>query len=164
MNDFIAKPFVPEVLYATLLKWMEQPSERLGVDPSLSIGIRAIDQEHHDIIRVFDQLLSDPDVYPGTERFSEVLNNLGVQFQKHFINEENLIKSIGMPDIDVASHIQAHRHILKQYTRLILDLSKGKVTDRSVVTMLFKAWTTDHIVHHDLKIRSYVPASERLGS
>ena len=24
MDDFIAKPFIPEVLYSTLLKWMEK--------------------------------------------------------------------------------------------------------------------------------------------
>ena len=43
MNDFIAKPFIPEVLYATLLKSMEQPSEHLSIDPSLSVGVPAID-------------------------------------------------------------------------------------------------------------------------
>ena len=43
-------------------------------------------QEHHDLIGLFDQLLSNPDAYTGTERFSEVLHQLGVQFKKHFIN------------------------------------------------------------------------------
>ena len=81
MNDFISKPFIPEVLYAALLKWMEPQSERLSIDPSLSVGIPRIDQEHHDLIRQFDSLMNNPDVYPGTEHFSEVLGQLGAQFK-----------------------------------------------------------------------------------
>ena len=160
MNDFIAKPFIPEMLYAMLLKWMEQPSDHLSIDPSLSVGIRAIDQEHHDLIRQIDHLMSNPDIYPGTERFSELLNQLGAQLKTHFINEEKLIESIGMPEADVASHIQAHSHILEQYNRLNLGLMQGKKTDRSEVVRMIKSWISDHIVHHDLKIRAYVPATD----
>ena len=160
MNDFISKPFVPEVLYAALLKWMEPQSERLSIDPSLRVGIPRIDQEHHDLIRQFDRLINNPDVYPGTERFSEVLSQLGAQFKAHFISEEKLIKSIGMPEADVASHIQSHSHIFAQYTRLNQDLMQGKRKDRSEVVRMIKSWITGHIVHHDLKIRAYVPAAD----
>lgn len=48
MNDFIPKPFIPEVLYATLLKWIERQTDRSTIDPSLMIGVPFIDKEHHD--------------------------------------------------------------------------------------------------------------------
>ena len=164
MNDFIAKPFIPEVLYATLLKWMEQPSENLSIDPSLSVGIPSIDQEHHELVRQLHRVMSNPDVYPGTEGFSEVLSQLGAQFKRHFMHEENLIRSLAMPEADVASHIRAHGHILEQYSQLNLDLMLGNRTDRSEVVKFLKSWITDHIVHHDLKIRAYVPENDRVDS
>ncbi len=162
MNDFIAKPFIPEVLYATLLKWMEQPSENLSIDPSLSVGIPSIDQEHHELVRQLHRVISNPDVYPGTESFSEVLSQLGAQFKRHFMHEEKLIKSLGMPEAEIASHIQAHNHIFEQYSRLNLDLMQSNRTDRSEVVNFLKSWITDHIVHHDLKIRAYVPENHRV--
>ena len=160
MNDFIVKPFIPEALYAMLFKWMEQPSERLGIDPSLSVGIPAIDREHHDLICQLDRLMSILDAYPGSDRLSEVLSQLGGLLERHFIDEEVLIKSLGMPEADVAGHIQAHGHILEQYSRLNLDLLQGNRTDRSEAVRMVKAWITDHIVNHDLKIRAYVPATD----
>ena len=164
MNDFIAKPFVPEVLYSTLLKAIEEPSERLGIDASLRIGIPAIDREHHDLVRQLDRLMSNPDVYPGTDGFSEILSQIGKQFKAHFITEEKLMRSLGMPEALVDSHIRAHHHILDQYTRLNLDLMQGKATDCSEVVRLAKSWITDHIAHHDLKIRAYVPVTdEKMG-
>ena len=160
MNDFISKPFVPEVLYAALLKWMEPQSERLSIDPSLCVGIPSIDQEHYDLVRQLDRLINSPDVYPGTERFSEILSQLGTQLKAHFINEENLIRSIAMPEAEVARHIQAHSHILEQYNRLNRTLMQGDRADRSEVVRMIKSWITDHIVHHDLKIRAYDPATD----
>ena len=161
MNDFIAKPFVPEVLYSTLLKAIEEPSERAGIDPTLRIGIPAIDREHHDLVRQLDRLISNPNVYPGTEIFSEILSQIGQQLKAHCIAEENLMRSLGMPEAVVDSHVRAHHHIFDQYSRLNLNLMQGKATDCAEVVRLVKSWITDHIAHHDLKIRAYVPATDK---
>lgn len=69
-----------------------------------------------------------------------------------------------MPEADVASHIQSHSHIFGQYTRLNLDLMQGERKDRSEVVRMIKSWIIDHIVHHDLKIRAYVPENSRMDS
>ena len=164
MNDFIVKPFVPEMLYAILLKWMEQPSDRLRIDPSLSVGIPAIDQEHQELVCQLDRLMSNADVYPGTQHFSDVLNQLGELLKSHMRNEEELIKFLGMPETDIDGQIQAHKLILDQYSRLNLDLMQGKRTDRPKLVRMIKAWVIDHIVHHDLKIRAYAPVFDRQDS
>lgn len=164
MNDFIVKPFIPEVLYATLLKWMEQPAERVGVDPSLRIGIPAIDQEHNDLVRELDLLMSSPDIYPGSDRFSMAMSEIGRHLRLHCSNEEILMKSLGMPAVDLESMTREHHHALEEYTRVNDELMHGKLKSRTEALGLFKAWIIDHMVHHDLKIRAYVSESYRADS
>ena len=108
--------------------------------------------------------MSNPLAYPGTESFSEVLSQLGGQIKTHFINEERLLKSIGMPEADVESHVQEHSHILGQYTQLNLDLMQGKVANRSEALRMIKSWIISHVVHYDLEIRGYVRAADGLDA
>ena len=164
MNDFIAKPFIPEVLYSILLKTMERQSDRSSLDSSLLIGVHSIDKEHADLVRLLDLLISNPEASPGTESFSETLGQIGGQIQAHFINEEKLLNSISTHEIDVVSHVQAHSHILDQYTRLNLDLMQDNLSDRSTSLRMIKEWIIDHIVHHDLKMKNHLPASEAEGA
>ncbi|MEI7430034.1 MAG: response regulator [Betaproteobacteria bacterium] len=156
MNDFIAKPFVPEVLYATLLKSMEPLTDRSTIDPSLMIGLPFLDKEHHELVRQLDRLISNPEAHPGTESFSEVLSQMGGKIQTHFASEERLFNSLGMAESDIANHIHAHSHILAQYTQLNLDLMQGKVANRSEALLMIKNWIINHVVHYDLKIREHV--------
>ena len=158
MNDFIAKPFTPEVLYSKLLKSMEYQGPRFTIDPSLLIGVPSIDKEHYELVLQLDRLISHPESCPGTESFSEALSQVGGQFKAHFINEEGILKSIGMPEIDVANHVQAHSLILGQYAQLNLDQMQGKVVSRYEALQMIKGWIISHVVHHDLKIREFIPS------
>ena len=159
MNDFISKPFTPEGFYATLLKSIERQDDRSFIDPSLMIGVPVIDKEHHDLVQLLDRLISNPEAFPGTESFSEVLSKIGEQLKLHFTNEERLFKAVGMPEADVTSHIQAHLRIFEQYTQLNLDLMQGNISNRAKTLRIIKEWVIDHVVHHDLKIREYRAAA-----
>jgi PAS domain S-box-containing protein/hemerythrin-like metal-binding protein len=157
MNDFIAKPFIPEVLYATLLKSIERPADRSAIDPSLMTGVAFVDQEHHDLVLQLDRLLSDPYAYPGTLVFAQIVAQIGAQIEAHCGNEEKLFAAIGMPEKDVALHVQAHRLILEQCAALNHKLQEGKVPNRSEALRMLRNWIINHIVQHDFKIQAYLP-------
>ena len=50
--------------------------------PSLLIGVPEIDDEHDELIRQLDHLRGDPDALLESERFSEVLSQLGAQINR----------------------------------------------------------------------------------
>jgi hemerythrin len=122
---------------------------------SLRIGVPSIDKEHAELVAQLNALARLPDAVPDTERFSEILSQLGQQINAHFNSEENAFRSAGLPAIEMASHIQAHTDILDQYSRLNLDLIQGKTFSRGEVILMIKSWILDHIEHHDLKLIPY---------
>lgn len=125
--------------------------------PSLLIGVPEIDDEHDELIRQLDHLRGDPDALLESERFSEVLSQLGAQINRHFINEERIFKSFGMPKDVEQCHIDAHTAILYQYTQLNMDLMQGLQLNRIEVLRMIKDWIVGHVAHHDLVIKDYLP-------
>ncbi|SDG88122.1 PAS domain S-box-containing protein/hemerythrin-like metal-binding domain protein [Propionivibrio dicarboxylicus] len=160
MNDFIAKPFIPEMLYSTLLRALDAPAQPAGIDPSLKTGIPAIDQEHLDLVLLLDGLLNDEESTPGSERFSQAMNEIGRVLKSHFLNEEEVLGSLGMSAEEVIRHVEAHRRILEQYHRVNEALLNMEVKSRTETLKHLKAWIVDHIVHHDLRIKAYVIRDE----
>jgi len=130
--------------------------------PSLLIGVPFIDKEHDELVAQLDSLLNHPDALPDTEKFSEILSQLGGQIDAHFTHEENFFKSLGMPEKEVAGHVQTHTEILNQYTQLVLDLMHGKVPGRAEVLLMIKDWIIGHVVRCDLNIKNYLPETDGL--
>lgn len=128
-----------------------------GIDPSLVIGVPAIDQEHYELFKQFDALYGDIEAHPRSVTFSEIFSRMGQQISAHFDNEEKVFKSFEMPADDALSHVQAHTSILEQYVRLSLDLSASKALARSDFLAMFKQWVIDHVVTPDLRIRDFLP-------
>ena len=159
INDFIAKPFNPDVLYSTLLKWMEPPADRSTIDPALMIGLPSIDREHHELVALLDRLMGCPDVQPGSEGFLASVETIGRRLAAHMHNEEHLFASIGLPEADVASHVRAHAEIMEQYARLSLDLEQGNSSGRSEVLRMIKNWVIEHVVQHNLKLKLYLDSA-----
>lgn len=115
-----------------------------------------IDKEHDDLIRQLNSLLNHPDAQPGDEKFSETLSQLGGQIFVHFNHEEKLLKSLGMPENEIASHIQAHTNILDQYAQLNYDILLGKFINTADALLMLEDWIVGHVVSFDLNIKKYL--------
>jgi hemerythrin-like metal-binding protein len=123
------------------------------------IGVPFVDQEHHELVRQLDRLLSNSHAGPGTLTFAQILPQIGAQIRAHCSSEERLMASLGMPETEVLSHVQAHRLILEQCAALNRKLQEGKLPNRSEALRMLRNWIVNHIVQHDFKLRAYLPAA-----
>ena len=125
---------------------------------SLLIGVPAIDAEHRELISTLKALRTNPNASPGSEAFSEILDQLGRQIMTHFKNEERFFKqrSLGMPANEILSHEQAHHAIVEQYAVLCMKLMQRDTVDRNEALRMIEHWVVGHLVDHDLRLRDYL--------
>ena len=134
------------------------PAKSQSPAQSLLIGVPFIDNDHQALLELLDYLLRLEFTDPYSVLMSEVLSRLFGMLSSHFVSEEGFFTTCGMPAEDVNSHIEAHRQILEQYTRLCVDLANKKEMTVADVTRMVREWIIGHVVKHDLKMRDYVHA------
>ena len=144
------------------------PTSTLQESPSsLLIGVPAIDAEHRELISKLKAIQEDSKAHPGTEAFSEILDQLGRQIMTHFQNEERFFKqkSLGLPTDEIRRHEQDHQAIVEQYAALCFDLMQRKTVERSEALEMVEHWIVGHVVHHDLRLRDYLTGQppDRVG-
>jgi hemerythrin-like metal-binding protein len=155
MNDFIPKPFDPQVLFATILKWLPAIDD----DASMLIGVHSIDEEHRILLSQLKQLMAVPDFNSKSVLFSETVSRMGQQIARHFENEERFIRACGMPAAEADAHFTEHSRILQKYTQLQMDMLSGKVLDGPATTALIDRWLREHVIAFDVKIRQHLSAT-----
>ena len=135
------------------------PADQTVLESSLLIGVKSIDLEHAALVTQLNRLIADPHAHPRSEVFSEAFSRLGQQIAAHFRSEEKTIRSLGMPDHEVAAHVEAHNDILDRYVQLSFDLMEGRAVEQVTTVQMIKGWIVDHLVLYDLRIRDYLPLS-----
>lgn len=126
----------------------------------VTVGVKSIDREHAALVDQLDRLQSNPAVHPDSDAFTDLLSRLGRQINAHFENEEEILRTCGMPAEAVLEHFRAHTAILDEYARLNLDLMNGGELSREAALTLIRQWIVEHVLRHDLKIADFVPAAD----
>lgn len=131
-------------------------SEVRNVVPSdlslLLIGIPSIDREHKLLLENMDLLVGNPHAHEPSEHITESLSRLTRQLIDHFTSEEAAMRDIGMPELNIAKHVDAHVEIVEQITRLSIELMQRKAVDTDQVVVAVRGWVVDHLLDYDLEI------------
>jgi len=125
-----------------------------NLPPEMQIGVASIDSEHFRLVSLLDRLIYDPS--PTTARFSEAFRLLGEEIVAHFTNEERILRSCGMPMVEVDAHVEAHNRILDEYALLDVDMIDNSYGEAWDVSRMIRSWILDHLVEYDLKICKYI--------
>jgi hemerythrin len=133
--------------------------KKLEWSDKLNLGVEKIDNQHQELVKLANNLLSAIQSHEAREVLDLVFKELREYTVFHFRDEEQYMEEIGFPKR--GEHMIKHRELkdqVKQYQRDIYQ--KSEVSPSEVLEFL-RGWLVDHIIYRDMEIASYIKEKKR---
>lgn len=128
--------------------------EKIDWNPSFSVGVELLDEQHKRIIGMINRLISDREATVRSETISELLDGLTKYATDHFRTEEQLLEEYAYPDLTR----QKREH--KAYRIKIVAFHQATTSHEDSVPGEFlkfmRDWLVNHILKTDMKYRSFL--------
>jgi hemerythrin len=125
-------------------------------DPSFSVGIRTIDRQHQELIKIMNFLVENEDANGSSEPIISVLDRMTKYAQYHFETEETLMLEYQYPDYE--SHRGDHIQFKMKTAEFCSDALQDKERLPDEVISYLRHWLTHHILRTDMKYKPYLVA------
>ncbi len=121
----------------------------------LSVGIRRIDEQHKELFRRFDALLTACNQRKGKEEVHGVLRFLDDYIRSHFAMEEQLQKKLDYPYYN--EHKAQHETFIKDFRKLQDEFAEGGASLSLVIqtNQTLVKWFINHIHALDQALADY---------
>ncbi|MGE5302356.1 MAG: bacteriohemerythrin [Alphaproteobacteria bacterium] len=139
----IAESGAPDSLYRGIIEW----------DESLSVGIKKIDMQHQELVKIINCLVENETASGDSEPIAQVLDRMTQYAVYHFETEEALMLQYNYPDYE--SHRDDHTQFKMKTAKFCLDALQGKETLPDELLSYLRDWLTNHILKTDMKYKPY---------
>ncbi|SDM44234.1 Hemerythrin HHE cation binding domain-containing protein [Geoalkalibacter ferrihydriticus] len=126
-----------------LMRWSED----------LSVGIEHLDRQHQQLVAMVNEMFAALKTGQGDKVLSDILDRLVNYTQRHFFEEERMMKSHQYPDQE--AHKAAHAQLVAQVADFQTKFKAGKVSVSSDLFNFLKGWLINHIQGEDKKYGPY---------
>ncbi len=121
---------------------------------SFSTGIKKIDDEHRELVRMIDRLEKAMERGEAEDILGPVLKNLVEYVRFHFRNEEEVMAKTGFPDLK--RHRVLHRNLVNEVASILNDLKKDRLWTVPELVGFLQHWLVDHILGEDVRIGQHL--------
>jgi hemerythrin-like metal-binding protein len=126
-----------------------------------TLHIDAMDGDHRALVALLGEIARrftpQPDEAAdagGHEALMAALEDLGDRTREHFRNEEELMRSIGYPDL--AAHRSEHALLVAEYVEMVRELRQQGVTRLEEETIAaLRSWLVAHILGADRDLAEF---------
>jgi hemerythrin len=125
--------------------------EKIVWNEALSIGNEQIDEDHLEILKIYNDLIDIINGKGNFDEFARVLTDMTNYAFKHFDKEEIYMNKINYPYRD--SHTQIHRNYI--YKVSMFNLNYFENTNIDDVLNFIKDWWHKHIQGADAEYEKY---------
>jgi hemerythrin-like metal-binding protein len=139
----IAESGAPDSQYGGIVIW----------DESLSVGIKKIDKQHQELVKIINCLVENEDASGHSEPIAHVLDRMTQYAVYHFETEEALMLQYNYPEYE--SHRDDHTQFKMKTAKFCLDALQGKETLPDELLSYLRNWLTHHILKADMKYKPY---------
>ncbi|BCS55454.1 bacteriohemerythrin [Geobacter sp. SVR] len=127
---------------------------------SLATGNEEIDEQHKELLRHFDRMLTACKDGQGASELQKLLKFLNDYVVTHFNFEESLQQVRGYPDYE--AHRSEHQSFIKKIGELESEISTQGVSVHNIIetNSLLLKWLLNHITVVDKKMGRFLQESE----
>ncbi|ADE11539.1 histidine kinase [Sideroxydans lithotrophicus ES-1] len=130
-------------------------------DDKFNTGVETVDEQHHKLVDLINQLGAISTHQSGTNELDDILNELASYTAYHFSVEEKLMKQSGVDAAHQDAHLKAHQHFTAQVLLAAKILMDGADVSSQMVPSLLKYltnWLVQHILGADKRMTQEVLA------
>jgi len=122
-------------------------------EESFSVGIKDLDEQHKQIIKMINTLINNKDAKVDSETISDVLTDLTKYAEHHFEKEEQYMKNYNYPEYSI--HREQHKTFKLQVVTFCIETMAEKETIPDEVLSYLKSWLINHILETDMKYKTF---------
>ncbi len=116
-------------------------------NPSLSVDVPAMDNEHKKLIDLVNKLNDAMKAGKAKDEMDRTFNELASYTQSHFASEERYMQSIGYPNFD--AHKAEHTKLLQTVTDFKKEYDAGNAMISMKLMGFLRDWVRNHIQKTD---------------
>ncbi len=122
-------------------------------DDSFKVGVREIDEQHHGLVELVNELHEAMKIGKGQIVLETTLNKLIEYTLLHFKTEEKYFQKFGYPE--AASHKQEHADFVQKVSEFKVGFDKGTLLITLDILDFLSKWLNVHIKGTDKKYGPY---------
>jgi hemerythrin-like metal-binding protein len=123
-------------------------------DSTYSVKVKRFDDEHQELFRIVNQLYDGMMARRGQQVLQTVLNDLLQYTEKHFAAEEQVMRSVGYPQLQ--AQIEQHRRFSEKIKELTTKYKAGSIGMTIEVLDLLTEWLKKHIKGMDKQYSAFL--------
>ncbi len=127
--------------------------EKIDWNPSFSVGVALLDEQHKQIISMINLLFSDSEATVRSETISELLTRMTKYANDHFKTEEGLLEKYRYPEL--FDQKEKHTTYCLKVLALCQDTMDHKASVPEELLQYLVEWWVNHILKIDMKYRSF---------
>jgi len=128
--------------------------EKIIWDEELSVGVRKLDEQHKELIRMINKLIEAKNTKVDSETISDTLTKMTKYTDYHFQTEEQYLIDYDYPEY--SSQKKQHSEFKKKAVAFCMDTMAYKETIPAEILSYLKDWLTHHILKSDMKYKSFL--------
>jgi hemerythrin-like metal-binding protein len=126
--------------------------------PEYNTGIEVIDQQHHILVDLINELYQAQENGAGNKELLKILGKVGMYATSHFAREENLFEVHNYPEAE--EHIQEHNYFEDMLFQFEDECKAGRQDLTENAISFLSDWLVNHLNGTD---KEYVPYLKSRG-
>jgi hemerythrin len=125
-------------------------------DSTYSVKVKRFDDEHQELFRILNQLYDGMMARRGQEVLESVLKDLLQYTEKHFADEEVVMRNAAYPQLQ--AQIEQHRRFTDKIKELLTKYKAGSIGMTVEVLDFLTDWLKKHIIGMDKQYSEFLNA------